>query len=176
MMTSGTLTKFFRRFLGETAGATAVEFSLVALPFFSLMFAIFDSSLIYFSTSVLENGVNSAARLIRTGQAQTASLTQAQFRQLVCNNITPLLGCDGRLMLDVRKYSSFGNIASPPALDANGNFTNNTQFQAGAAGDVIVVRAFYAWPIFSPTGWVFSNMNGHNRMISASTAFKNEPF
>jgi Flp pilus assembly protein TadG len=176
MTTVNRLSNFFRRFRRGTSGTAAIEFSLVALPFFSLMFAIFDSSLIYFSTAALENGVNSAARLIRTGQAQTAALTQAQFRQLVCNNIAPLLGCDGRLMLDVRKYTGFNNIASPPALDNNGNFTNNTQFQIGVAGDVIVVRAFYAWPVFSPTGWVFSNMNGHNRMISASTAFKNEPF
>jgi hypothetical protein len=79
-------------------------------------------------------------------------------------------------MLDVRKYNSFSTIASPPALDGNGNFTNNTQFQMGVAGDVIVVRAFYAWPMFSPTGYVFSNMSGHNRLVSASTAFKNEPF
>jgi Flp pilus assembly protein TadG len=176
MKTAGTLSNFFRRFARGTSGTAAIEFSMVALPFFSLMFAIFDSSLIYFSTSALENGVNSAARLIRTGQVQSAGISEAQFRQLVCNNISPLLGCDGRLMLDVRKYTSFGSVASPPALDANGNFTNNTQFQAGVAGDVIVVRAFYAWPVFSPTGWVFSNMSDHNRMISASTAFKNEPF
>jgi len=176
MKIAQSLSNLVRRFARGTSGTAAIEFSLIALPFFSLMFAIFDASLIYFSTSALENGVSSAARLIRTGQAQTAALTQAQFRTLVCNNIAPLLACDGRLMLDVRKYNSFGTIASPPALDGNGNFTNNTQFQMGVAGDVIVVRAFYAWPMFSPTGYVFSNMSGHNRLVSASTAFKNEPF
>lgn len=170
------LSNFFQRFARGTSGTTAIEFSIVALPFFSLMFAIIEASLIYFSTATLENGVSVAARLIRTGQAETAALSQAQFRQIVCNNISGLLACDGRLMIDVRKYTSFGNIASPPALDANGQFTNNTQFQMGAAGDVIVVRAFYAWPIYSPTGMVFANMYGQNRMISASTAFKNEPF
>jgi Flp pilus assembly protein TadG len=170
------LSNFIRRFARVTSGTAAIEFSLVALPFFSLMFAIIDSSLIYFSTATLESGVSAAARLIRTGQAQNSALTQAQFRQLVCNNISPLLGCDARLMLDVRKYVSFGTIASPPALDANGNFTNNTSFQMGAAGDVVVVRAYYQWPLFSPAASLFANMSGNNRLVYASTAFKNEPF
>lgn len=164
------------RFAKGTSGTAAIEFSLVALPFFTLMFSIFDTSLIYFSTSTLENGVSAAARLIRTGQAQTSNLTQTQFRQLVCNNITPLLACDARLMIDVRKYTAFGSISSPPPLNASGQFTNNTQFQIGLSGDVIVVRAFYAWPMFTPTGAVYANMYGQNRLISASTAFKNEPF
>jgi len=170
------MTNFVRRFRRGTSGTAAIEFSIVALPFFSLMFAIIDVSLIYFAPSTLVNGMTSAARLIRTGQAQTATLTEAQFRQLVCNNITPLLACDGRLMLDVRKYNSFGTIASPAALDANGQLSNNTQFQMGVAGDVIVVRAYYQWPLFSPTAAIFANMYGTNRLVYAATAFKNEPF
>jgi Flp pilus assembly protein TadG len=170
------MANFISRFRRGTSGTAAIEFSLVALPFFSLMFAIIDVSLIYFAQSTLENGMASAARLIRTGQAQTATLTQAQFRQLVCNNITPLLACDANLMLDVRKYVSFGSIASPPPLDVNGQLTNNTQFQMGTAGDVIVVRAYYQWPLFSPAAAIFANMYGNNRLVYAATAFKNEPF
>lgn len=167
---------FLSRFRKSKAGATAIEFAIVALPFFSLLFAIFDVSLVYFSTSVLENSVATASREIRTGQAQAAGMTEAQFRQLVCDRISALLSCDARLMIDVRRFDNFGGIATPPALDATGNFAGNQQFDAGSAGDVIVVRAFYAWPMLTPSGMVYSNMTGKARLLSATTAFRNEPF
>ena len=99
---------FLGRFRRKTSGSTAIEFAIVALPFFSLMFAIFDVSLVYFATSALENAVAAAAREIRTGQAQAAAMTQTQFRTLICNKITPLLACDSHLVIDVRKFTSFG--------------------------------------------------------------------
>jgi hypothetical protein len=79
-------------------------------------------------------------------------------------------------MLDVRTFDNFGGIATPPALDEDGNFSGNTQFQTGTAGSVVVMRAFYAWPMLTPSGMVYSNMTGHARLLSASTAFRNEPF
>jgi Flp pilus assembly protein TadG len=167
---------FLRRFARKTGGTTAIEFAIVALPFFSLMFAVFDVSLVYFSTSALENAVSSAARSIRTGQAQVANMTEEQFREMVCERITPLLSCEESLMLDVRTFDNFGGIATPPALDEDGNFSGNTQFQTGTAGSVVVVRAFYAWPMLTPSGMDYSNMTGHARLLSASTAFRNEPF
>ena len=167
---------FLGRFARMTGGTTAIEFAIVALPFFSLMFAVFDVSLVYFATSALENAVSSAARSIRTGQAQASAMTEAQFRELVCERITPLLSCHDSLMLDVRTFENFGGITTPPALDANGNFSGDTQFQTGTAGSVVVVRAFYAWPMLTPSGLVYSNMTGHSRLLSASTAFRNEPF
>ncbi len=167
---------FLSRFKRANTGTSAVEFAIVALPFFFLMFAIFDVSLVYFSTSALENAVSSAARQIRTGQAQVAGMTANQFRALVCTRVEPILACDSRLMLDVRQFSGFGSVAIPPALDGNGNLTGNTQFQMGVAGDVVVVTAYYAWPMLTPTGTSFTNMSGGNRMLQASTAFRNEPF
>jgi Flp pilus assembly protein TadG len=167
---------FLSRFARKTGGTTAVEFAIVALPFFSLMFAIFDVSLVYFATSALENAVSSASRSIRTGQAQAANMTEEQFRQMVCDRITPLLSCGDNLMIDVRAFGNFGGIEGPPAVGENGNFSGNTEFQTGAAGSVVIVRAFYAWPMLTPTGMVYSNMTGHARLLSASTAFRNEPF
>ena len=164
------------RFRKSKSGATAIEFAIVALPFITLMFAIFDVSLVYFSTSVLESSVASASREIRTGQVQSSGMTESQFRQLVCDRISALMACDSRLMIDVRRFNNFGSIATPPALNANGSFAGNQQFNAGGSGDVIVVRAFYAWPMLTPSGLVYSNMTGHARLLSATTAFRNEPF
>jgi Flp pilus assembly protein TadG len=165
------------RFKKAKEGAAALEFALVAMPFFLLLYAIIDISLIFFASTTLENGIVAAARQIRTGQAQSMGMTEAQFRTLVCNEISMMLGCDARLGLDVRKFNGFSNVNLPAALDANGNLTGNLSFDPGAPGDVIVVRAFYTWPVMTPTaGLQFVNMAGGHRLLEASIAFRNEPF
>lgn len=168
---------FLSRFRRAKDGATAVEFAMVALPFFFLLFAIMDISLMFFASTTLENGIIAAARKIRTGEAQAANMTAQQFRTLVCNEISMLLGCDARLGIDVRKYSGFGSVQFAPALDQNGNMSGNMTFNPGTAGDVVVVRAFYTWPMLTPTvGTQFSNMAGGKRLLESTMAFRNEPF
>jgi Flp pilus assembly protein TadG len=160
------------------AGSAAVEFAMVAPPFFLLLFATFDTALMFFANTTLENGITAAARLIRTGQAQTANMTQQQLRTMICDDINMLLACDSRLGIDVRTYNGFGNVQWNAALDQNGNLVGNMQFQPGGPGDVVVVRAFYVWPVLTPGygATAFSNMAGGNRLLEASIAFRNEPF
>lgn len=167
----------FGRFGRAKKGSAVVEFAMLAIPFFLLLYAVIDTSLVFFATSTLENGVATAGRQIKTGQAQAANITQAQFRTLICNQISMLLACDARLAIDVRKFNSFSNVNLPAALDANGNLTGNYQFNMGVAGDIIVVRAFYAWPVLTPNfGTTLVNMSGNARLLTAAMAFKNEPF
>jgi Flp pilus assembly protein TadG len=168
---------FLSRFGRAKDGSPAVEFAMIALPFFLLLYAIFDVALIFFASTTLENGVVAAARQIRTGEAQASNMTAAQFRTLVCDQISMLLACDARLGLDVRKFEGFGSVQFPPALDENGNLSGNQTFDPGQPGDVVVVRAFYTWPMLTPTvGTQFTNMAGGNRLLETSIAFRNEPF
>jgi len=169
--------KFLSRFRRAKRGATAVEFAMIAMPFFLLLYAVIDTSLVYFATTTLENGLAAASRQIKTGQAQAANMTAQQFRTLVCNEVSMLLKCDAHLAIDVRKFTSFGGVNLPAALDGNGNLTGNFQFNTGGAGDIIVVRAFYAWPMLTPNfGDTMTNMAGNSRLLTAAAAFKNEPF
>jgi Flp pilus assembly protein TadG len=169
---------YLSRFKKAQDGAAALEFALVALPFFLLLYAIFDVALIFFASTTLENGIVSAARQIRTGQAQAANMSEEQFRDLVCAEISMLLACDTRLGIDVRTFNGWGPAQNlPGGLDQNGNLSGNMNFEPGDAGDVVVVRAFYTWPMLTPTvGTQFSNMAGGMRLLEASTAFRNEPF
>lgn len=169
---------FLSRFRKNQDGVAALEFALVALPFFLLLYAVLDVSLIFFASTTLENGIVAAARQIRTGQAQAANMSEEEFRALVCGQIDMLLACDTRLAIDVRTFNGWGPAQNlPAALDANGNLTGNMNFDPGGAGDVVVVRAFYTWPMMTPTvGDQFSNMAGGMRLLEASIAFRNEPF
>ena len=166
-----------RRFLRAQDGATAVEFSLVAMPFFMLMLAIFETTAVYFASSTLENAVNDASREIRTGQVQFANMTPQQFRQLICDRIDVFLKCDASLAIDVRAFNDFQNVDFPSALNPDGTLKNNQQYQPGSAGDVVVVRVFYKWQLVTPLiGGTLSNMAGNMRLVEAATTFRNEPF
>jgi hypothetical protein len=88
-----------------------------------------------------------------------------------------LLQCDARLGIDVRVFDDFDDVNFPAAIDANGNMTGNFQYQTGGPSDIILVRVFYSWPMLTPFfGEAMSNMNGGARLITASAAFRNEPF
>ena len=48
-----------------------IEFALLMLPFFILIFGIFDVGLLIWGGLELDNATSEAARLVRTGQAQS---------------------------------------------------------------------------------------------------------
>ena len=62
-------------------------------------------------------------------------------------------------------------------IDSNGNLVNNFVYQPGTAGQIVVVRLFYQWPIYMQV-WnpKLSNMSGNKRLLVATAAFRNEPF
>jgi len=153
-----------------------VEFAFIAPPFFMLLFAVFETALVFFASSNLENGVHEAARLVRTGQLQTNGGGLAAFRQVVCDNAPLLSSCDSDIMIDVRKFQDFTNVTFNNPI-VNGQVQQNFNFTPGAAGEVILVRVFYVWDVNVPfIGSFLSNMNGGKRLLSAAIAFRNEPF
>jgi Flp pilus assembly protein TadG len=174
----------FGAFIGDSKGATAVEFALIAVPFLALLAGLIQTFLLLFAQSVLENTVRASARQILTGQTQTAdaSLTpaaaMAAFHQTVCNNANVLFSCTG-LMVDVQVANNWSSAnTGMPTLtyDSNGNVTNIWQFNPGNAGDVVVVRVIYLWPVFfGPIAFNMANQANGSREIMASAAFQNEP-
>lgn len=171
------LNVIFRRFARRDDGAAAVEFSLVVLPFMALIFAIVETAIVFFAGQTLETAVADSARLILTGQAQAGNFDQAAFKQQVCARIYGLFDCAGGIKIDVRTASSFANVNLTPPVDANGNMTNTLVYQPGNACDIVVVRLFYQWPIYMQLmGLSLVNMAGNTRLLTATAAFRNEPF
>lgn len=165
------------RFVRSRRGATAVEFAIVAAPFFATLYAIIQISVLYFAETMLETGVAEAARMIRTGQAQSAGWTEAEIRTLICSNVYGLIDCDNDLVVDVRSFPSFQDVDIPPAIDETTGELAPGTFDAGLGGEVVIFRAFYSYKLPIPdtiTG--ISNMSGGRRLMAASAAFRNEPF
>ncbi len=165
-----------RRLRADNSGATAIEFGIIALPFFALLVALIEVSLVFFANFSLDSAVDEASRLVRTGQAQTQGLSETQFKQSICNNATGLQNCMGNLKLDVQRFNNFSGVTMPGPLDAGGELRNDFTFDLGTGGDVIVVRAFYVWDLIASFPGSLGNMPDGGRLIIATAAFRNELF
>lgn len=176
--TAGSYWNRLRRLMHDNSGVTVIEFAMVAGPFFALLIAAVQTTLIFFASQVLESGVADAARLIRTGQAQNQEMNASMFKQAVCDNIYGLLDCENGLMIDVRTIDSFGSAdVGRPINRITREVEDDFRFAPGAGGDIVVVRAFYEWPLIFPTlGVSPANLASGNFLLSSAAAFRNEPF
>ncbi len=166
------------RFTGDERATTIVEFALLATPFFMLIFGIFEIGLIFLVSTTLENAITASGRQIRTGELQAAGTSASQFKTSICNNMSWLgSNCTSNLNVDVRTYASFAGV-SPPNPVVNGAVNPAAMtFTPGNSGDIVVVRAYYTWsvitPLLNPT---LVNLAGNKHLITATIAFRNEPY
>lgn len=165
-----------RQFRRERSGTAAVEFALIAPVFLLLLFAIIEVGLFFFAQQVMEQATFLASRQILTGQAQSAGLTQTQFRNLVCNNAGAFFTC-GNIIVDVQTYSSFsGSNTGRLVNGVTGNAdSSNASYAAGGSGSIVVVRVVYEWPTIVPTlGLSFADLTDGNRLIQSTVAMRVE--
>lgn len=177
-----------RRFRRSQDGATIVEFAIVAMPFFALLFAIFETALMFWTNQVLEESLSQVSRSLITGQsrsiytASTGAANAAKFRDDVCARAPMgLIDCS-KLSVDIRVYSSFaaagtGSTGSNPIAGGTLNTTGFTYNQP-QKNDIVVVRAVLDYKLFL-TSWAstsLANIGSGRRGIIASMAFRAEPF
>lgn len=167
-----------RSFARSRSGATALEFAIVAPVFLIALIGTMEVGIAYGAQAALQNSANQVARMVRTGQIQTAGITKDQFRTLVCNNIQPLLTCDTNLQIDVESYNGFNNANFGSPLLPNGGLNPNlNNFQPGNPCDVVLLRVFYTWHVITPLiGPLMADMPNNQMLMSATAAFRNEPY
>ena len=172
------VTRVLRRFGRREEGSAAIEFGMVAAPFLGLLFAILETALVFFAGQTLETAVADAGRLILTGQAQAAKYDQTKFLEQVCPKVSALFNCTG-LMVDVQNYTSFPSAPTLP-IDSQGKLQNNFVYEPGVAGNIVVVRLMYEWPVYVPViGYINAfktNLVNGNQLLMATAAFRNEPY
>ena len=163
-----------RRLARCKSGAAAVEFALVAMPFIGLLSALLQVPIVFFAQQTLQTATTEAARLIMTGQAQSAKLTAAQFQNQVCADAGSLFTC-GNIYVNVQKFSSFSSVKMlNPVKD--GVFDGSTMnYDPGSQGDIEIVQVFYQWPVYAAFGFNLSNLSSGNDLLVATAAIRNEP-
>lgn len=170
-----------RRFVRAQRGATAVEFAIIALPFLVLLFGIIELGMVFLVSTTLSNATDAAARQIRTGEFQTSgSSSKVDFKTLVCAKMTWLQqSCGSNLAVDVQTFNTFQDLSTTGPTNAQTFNPNTTCFTTGNPGDIVLVRTYYTWTIFTPLlNAALVNMgNGSGkRLINATTSFRNEPW
>jgi Flp pilus assembly protein TadG len=172
---------FLRRFGRARRGATAVEFAIVALPFMLLLFGIIELATTFTVTTTLEQATEVAARRIRTGEFQNGGgTTKADFRDSICQRMSWLsTGCSAKLYVDVRTFADFNTLAANPQANPTTFNPTTTCWSPGQPTDIVLVRTYYEWQIFTPLlNGALQNMGPGTgkRLVTAVAAFRNEPW
>lgn len=173
--------KAVRCFRRDRKGSAVVQFAFIAPLFFALMFAIIESSMVFFAGQILESGTADSARLFLTHQAQDSNMTRADFEKDLCSHISVLFDCK-KVVVSVKAYPA-GTPIPPSDLTlpiTGGTFVNNSTYEVGAPESTMVVRAFYQWPLFV-TGFGFNiadigrGTSDGKKLLAATAAFRVEP-
>lgn len=161
---------------GEDA-ATAVEFALVAFPFFYLLIGIIELSIMFAAMSSLDSATNDAARLIRTGQVQqTNGDPQEMFEDLLCSKVNGFMPC-ANIKYEVVTMSGFSDFASYPAsYDEDGNL-ESSGFNPGSVDDVVLIRTAYRYPLLTPLlGAAFADGPNNTKLMVTTVVLETEPY
>ncbi|MDB5652387.1 MAG: TadE-like protein, partial [Hyphomicrobiales bacterium] len=97
----------FRR---DTRGAAALEFAIVGLPFFAVVFAILEMAIDFMIYAEIDTAVQKSIADIRSGSVQLQNLNAEQFKSQVLCPRMPGLNCSS-IMLNVALWPLTGATA-----------------------------------------------------------------
>ncbi len=152
------------------------EFALVAPVFIALLFAIIETALVFFAGQVLETvasnsrspGHDRAGAERGDGPGDVPSEGLRSYPALfTCANV----------YVDVKSYPGVQQRRHQQPDRRQRHLHPADVLQSGGPGDIVVVRLFYQWPMFvTRLGYNITNLSGSKRLLTATAAFKNEPF
>ncbi|WP_342112139.1 TadE/TadG family type IV pilus assembly protein [Methylobacterium sp. SI9] len=172
------------------AGATAVEFALISLPFLSLLAVILQTSLMVWASRNLDDALQRAGRTIYTGQFQRANTGQTDSSTLLANMKTAICGAAtsrvatvfdcNTLKLNVALSSSFANGTVPTPLDmSTGDWAKGfgTNYACAQPGAIVVFTAAAKYRVaFS---FLYAGLPGFGdgaRLLQSTAVFRTEPY
>lgn len=189
----------FRAVARSRDGAAAIEFALLAIPYFLVIFAILETFIAFAAEELVSNAVDTMSRRMRTGQitynlGRTTDMSRTQFRQAFCNEISILISCStseaatpSKLYVDVQTFGSFSAIPTTiPKVSSDRYADINTaafKYTPGGAGTINMLRAYYRWEIITdlvrPYITTIRPSDGSmptQYLIIATSAFQNEQY
>ena len=189
----------WRRLWRSRDGASAIEFAILAIPYFMIIFAILETFVAFTAEQLVTNAVNTMARDLRTGKITynlnrpATDMTEEQFRQAFCNEISIMISCSpteiatpADLYLDVETLPTFKAIADKASIPRVGGEhsdldSSDFHFTPGGPKSINMLRAYYRWPVITdlvrPYITNIRPANGSSSfLIVATTAFQNEDY
>jgi len=174
-------------------GSTIVEFALIAPLLAMLLVAIMEFGMVMFSSILMESGLRDASRYGITGREVTGSTRLEYIVQIISVRTIGLIDMD-EANVEVLVYPGFAEVGSGEDFvdgNANGSFDAGETYTdsngngawdsdigvagAGSAGDIVLYRISYDWPLLTPFADQFMGTDGHFT-LRASIAVRNEPW
>lgn len=187
---------FFRhlaRYRSNDAGATAVEFAVIAPFLLLLLTGIIEFGLILAADITLKNATYDASRTGRTGFITAESTQDATILKIVRDEAGVLMNAD-KITVESAAYTGFDALKKPePFIDANRNgvrddgenFTDVNgngvydldQGRTGYGGtsEVVLYTVSYPWKLFTPLIGTIIGTDGV-LTLSATAIVQNEPY
>ncbi|ALN75301.1 TadE/TadG family type IV pilus assembly protein [Aureimonas sp. AU20] len=166
-------TSGFRR---SQSGSTAVEFGVLALLYFLIVFAIIEIALLFTAELVLDKGTTYAGRMVRVGRAQHDNMTKEQFAAFTCDKVKIMLDCN-KLVFDIRSYPSFADVPDDVPMKGDAIDTSGFKYELSRGGTIVALRVFYKWPILtSVLRRFFADTNDGSVVLMSMSTFRTEPF
>ncbi|MGL5115409.1 MAG: TadE/TadG family type IV pilus assembly protein [Beijerinckiaceae bacterium] len=155
----------FRRFRKQQEGATAVEFAIVAMPFFGMIMAVLELAIFFFASRTLEDALFNASRKVLT-QSLPAGNICTEFKNELQRQLPKFMDI-GSVTISATPLTSFSGSG------ASANFASGG-CSFGARGSVVVLTVSYPYPF---QGFKISESgprHGKGIELWASTAFRVE--
>ncbi|WP_439626028.1 TadE/TadG family type IV pilus assembly protein [Shinella sp.] len=178
------------RLFARRDGATAMEFALLSLPFFMIVFASLETFVAFSAEQMLANATDTMARKIRMGDIRlTTKDAEATFRKAFCDEIAILMPCSqeelakpDKLYLDVRSFATYADI--PQAIPMIGTDLDASAFAFAPGGkrSINIIRAYYRWDIVTDVVRPYvsnvraSDGSRQNYLMVATAVVQNEDF
>ena len=169
------------RFKKSESGLAAIEFSFVVGPFLLILCPIVETGCMMFSEYSLQAAVQQSSRLMRTGQAQSAGMSAADFKTKICNIVGSLMDCN-KIVVYSDSAPTFAALKAkmPGSLGvgtkADGS-AGPASYKCGDPTEAVAVVATYDWTFVFP----MMNFNANTsvttmkRLVGISL-FAAEPF
>lgn len=142
--------------------------------FLLAMFAIFELSVVFAVDLMLQEATNRTGRLVRTGQAASQNFNAQRFKTALCEQMSVFSrDCESRATVRVQVVERFDTPPPPPPAPDQ----LNDAYNGGQPGNLMEVTVWYTQPVlltrFFDQG---VSQDGPTAIITASTAFRNEPW
>ena len=178
-----------KRLLGDSSGATLVEFGLVAPPFFLILLGIMDLGYRGYVDTMSKSILHQVAR-----DGSTGELTPQYIEKEIKDALAPMTIDPDQITVETVSYFDYTNIGKPEKIttdknsdgvidpgdcfiDNNGNEIFDTDYGINGIGgpDDIVS---YTITIVRPRMFPLASMIGleETMTISNSTAVRNQPY
>ena len=184
-----------KRFGKDARGTPAIEFAFAAPVMFVMLIAIIEIGMVLFVTTLMEGALRDASRYGITGAPGDGGVSRTeQIIAIVADRTIGLVNLD-EADIQLLVYPNFGSVgqgedfvdgnsngqydAGETYTDGNGNGQWDADIGAagpGGAGDVVVYRIEYNWPLLTPLGASLAGDENGTIPLRANVAVRNEPF